>query len=418
MKRLGLAKPAPAPVSPVIQANKAAFAAQAATVEDHDWATQLFEAAATKLEVAHEASPGAATYEVAERLRAWAEHFAQQMGAQRSGLGGGGRDASLVGRLHRVVDATDLILDQKRVEDTRAAAQHRYIVDAKRSRVLPQGFAKLSPDGKSSFADFDPSAVDAAAAAHGKVIEGLLEQDNRLEDDPDAAAGKTADALLEEKGAVENEDKAQGRSKEHTWKLLQAQRSRAFAAKMGLTDAERAAIQVYTGGDFTYINPATSGDKKWLGNATGGKDMSLTATEGATHAAIAIQGLRKLPAYAGQVYRAEGLSQERFDKWFEMPAPGATGSVPLSVKADNGPFAWGILTSTSKNPRVRYAFSGYEKYSIWWTIRSAAGRDVSTMSVNVVELEVLLLPNARVRIDQATFNTSSNRLELEATQIA
>jgi hypothetical protein len=40
------------------------------------------------------------------------------------------------------------------------------------------------------------------------------------------------------------------------------------------------------------------------------------------------------------------------------------------------------------------------------------------MSVNVAELEVLLLPDAKVRIDKATFDPGQSRLHLEATQIA
>jgi hypothetical protein len=63
------------------------------------------------------------------------------------------------------------------------------------------------------------------------------------------------------------------------------------------------------------------------------------------------------------------------------------------------------------------------EYLIRWVIRSTTGRDVSKISANTAEMEVMLLPNAALKIDKVTYESGAPAFKIgytyviEATQI-
>jgi hypothetical protein len=96
--------------------------------------------------------------------------------------------------------------------------------------------------------------------------------------------------------------------------------------RSGLTEAERAAFLIFTGGDYGYINPATVVDRGWLkDNEDVAKKKGATGVgagfinprgrlddktmnehrmkEGTLHAGMLQNAMQKLPVYEKTVYR-------------------------------------------------------------------------------------------------------------------
>lgn len=160
----------------------------------------------------------------------------------------------------------------------------------------------------------------------------------------------------------------------------------------GLTDAEIAAIRIFTGDDFGYINPSTVQSTTWLddnkSNVTtsaafsrGGATDDDRMSEGPVHVGVAVSGLQKLPAYTGDVYRGASASRNDVKDWIA-----------------NG-LRFDALASATKKRRVAedFAFDNVKDSKpipVLFIIHNCGGRDIRDLSVNAKEDEVTLLPGS------------------------
>jgi hypothetical protein len=175
-----------------------------------------------------------------------------------------------------------------------------------------------------------------------------------------------------------------------------------------LTEAEVAAIQIFTAEDYKYINPAMAGST-WEGKNPEGKESWLTENikkeqdekgktfepgashkamreEGGLHAGVAMQGLRKLPLYTGKVYRGAGYTDEDFR------AKVAVGRV----------FPFNSFGSSSKDRAVAEKFAHDQTGKtclVIFVIENSGGRDVSKLSLAAFEQEVALLPGSKYSVE-------------------
>lgn len=171
--------------------------------------------------------------------------------------------------------------------------------------------------------------------------------------------------------------------------------AKAFIAENGLTDAEVAAIRIFTAQDYTYMNPVThndpdSFDYKQLENRAGDK-MQDAREEGSLHSAMAIQGLEKIKPYEGPVYRGERHSEAVFKLLFRkgevVPRNSLTSTTKKLSVAEN--FAHGVsaedLIDASKNVAV----------IITITNTKGGSRDISKLTAYESEGEVVVLPGRK-----------------------
>lgn len=189
---------------------------------------------------------------------------------------------------------------------------------------------------------------------------------------------------------------------------------------LGLSPAEIAAIYTFTAEDYKYINPATANSDSWMKASRPelagdgelddeeqqrlANELRLAKEEGALHAAMAIQGLNKLPVYSGLGYRGESLKPAEFAKRFrEVPSEVEGGErrfepVTKEIKRE-------ALSSVSKSVGVAHIFiwnSGKgapENYGIIWEYELINGREVHQISNVEEELEIMTFPGATFRVE-------------------
>ena len=162
-------------------------------------------------------------------------------------------------------------------------------------------------------------------------------------------------------------------------------------ARFGLTSAEIVAIQTFTSaaGDYGYINPATQNnpgrlnenkenDRTRPGFVAGASDEK-NMEEGQLHAAMAIAGMKKLPAYQGTVWRGMSFSQADFN---DQIVEGQT-------------FSFTSLASASKAPTLptKFAQTTGKQCGVVLVIKDCGGRDINDISLVQNEKEVALLPS-------------------------
>jgi hypothetical protein len=204
----------------------------------------------------------------------------------------------------------------------------------------------------------------------------------------------------------------------------------------GITDAEMAAIKIYTAADYRYINAGIAKDRGgWLRSAivnlqdkpstapeTLGaplgpgqqgplsKGDAIAASEGARHARMALEGLRKMKPWAGGVptFRGMGLSHEEYKQQFE----------------DTSTWTSAAFTSTSVDKTVSEQFARSEsqggKQGILIVFDVVIdGRDLMDISIFGREGEVLLLPGATAditRIDDDPTDPNTKVVHLRQTK--
>ena len=112
-------------------------------------------------------------------------------------------------RLDRIVAETELILDERRLAETKRAAGAVYMEAGRNAGNGADGFAKLSPKAKKGGFDDLPAPDPNEGPSKGEVI-------------------------------------------------------RAAGARLGLSPAEIAAIYTFTAQDYKYINPATANNDAWM----------------------------------------------------------------------------------------------------------------------------------------------------------
>jgi hypothetical protein len=166
--------------------------------------------------------------------------------------------------------------------------------------------------------------------------------------------------------------------------------------KHGLTDAEIAAIRIFTGDDYGYINPATANSPQWLednkanvmtsvGFSRGGATDSDRMSEGVVHVGVAVSGLRKIPAYSGDVYRGVSANQANIDEW----------------KAKGLRFDALASATTKRSTAEDFASSNRtaaKPIQVIFVIHNAGGRDIKDISAKAKEDEVTILPGSSYRV--------------------
>ncbi len=181
-----------------------------------------------------------------------------------------------------------------------------------------------------------------------------------------------------------------------------------------ITDAELAAIKIYTAPDYRYINAGLAQNRAgWLQSALDehvkkasprAKDTRIlgaalapghlgplspgdsAAAEGVRHGKFAVEGLKKLPPWKGETYRGMGLSPEEFKTQFE----------------DTNVWKAASFTSTSVKKDISEAFAQQETKPgrIGFLLRFDVnnGRDINLLSIFGNEGEILLMPGASADI--------------------
>lgn len=320
-----------------------------------------------------------------------------------------------VRRLQRIIDETQLILDEVRVESTRRQAQNAYLQAGRTGARGQQGaLTKLTAGSRRAFDD----APDRPAP--NDAVKDYLKQHKfaTYEDAFDDALAKSA---RPEPNADRAEANLSGLQPE-LFHYTERSRSRAAARTMGLSAAELAAIQTFSAQDYRYINPATANSSTWLAAnhpdlvdkpdkdedewaqlqdqlvdagqtlnermADRRKDLTTLREEGSLHTGVALQGLLKMPAWKGFAYRGEKLDAARFDARFAKQGE--------SFKAREPTFSWKTITSISKDEHKAKGFTnmGSGLYKVLWKFQVTSGRDIEGLSVNRREREVALLPGA------------------------
>jgi hypothetical protein len=172
-----------------------------------------------------------------------------------------------------------------------------------------------------------------------------------------------------------------------------------LASSKGLTPAEVAAIVAYSGPDYKFINAAAANSPGWMESVKNDpKNKNLTnertpwseiATkdmmeEGSLHAAVARKGLRKLDTVTTPVYRGQNFTPAEF----------------AAVRA-SGKYTFLYLVSTSTNRDISLGYAGTtdeRPIAVMWVIANHGGKDITDLSQNPTEDEVMLLPGTDVTI--------------------
>jgi hypothetical protein len=443
-RAVGLGKNKPGPAAKAEQAGARAKSAPIVTVSDLETQVSTLEAATRKLVKAHQPGDNA-SHMAAFRVQGAAQRIRGNLPDQNS------KASKLLGRTYPnqvrkltwIVDETQLILDEVRVENTRREAQTVYAEAGRADSSQPGALTKLS--ARSHFAEsLDRPAPNAEVLARLRD-NGFATYEEAFED---ALAKEAANPRSDAEGALR-------RLQPQLFTYTERSRSRASAQTMGLSAAELAAIQTYSVQDYRYINPATANDPAWLAKnfpsladkpdktledwadlqdelAAGGqtldermadrrRDLATLREEGGLHTGVAMQGLLKMPAWKGTAYRGERLSAQRFYPRFVKRGDGFVPRDPT--------FTWKTITSISKSEQIAGGFSthGEGSYVIVYEFEIINGRDIEGLSLNRGEREIALLPGAEfaygpIEVLQAGkyvegFGESPWRLRIKTKQI-
>lgn len=173
-----------------------------------------------------------------------------------------------------------------------------------------------------------------------------------------------------------------------------------LARRYGLTEAEIAAIRLYTVNDYAYINPATANNRSWMEavklpktnwpapTAVKTRQMRPAFEEGALHGAMATALLVKLPSKKGTCYRGERLTPAKLDGYRTDPSDSRPNITSVSLsEAKAQEFTVGG-TKTRRDQTV----------SALWQIEVTDGKDIASLSLLPKEEEWNLLPGTRLQI--------------------
>jgi len=310
-----------------------------------------------------------------------------------------------------VVDESQLILDEARVQETRRQAQNIYL-EAGRTDTKGQQGALTNLTVRHAF-----DGAPDQPAPNPQVLAYLEEHGFNTYEEAfdDALAQSLTDPGQTAEGDLE-------RMHRDLFRHAERSKSRASAAGMGLSAAELAAIQAYSAQDYRYINPAAANDPGWLTAnfpdladkpvksleewaelqdllaAEGqtldqrltqrNKQLTALREEGGLHTGVALEGFRKMPVWRGVAYRGERLDAKRFYPRFVKQGKGFAPRIPT--------FAWKTITSISKSEGKARGFMdmGSGDYRLLYEFEVMDGRDIEGLSLARREREVALLPGA------------------------
>jgi hypothetical protein len=176
-----------------------------------------------------------------------------------------------------------------------------------------------------------------------------------------------------------------------------------MAKRYGLSEAEIAAIKIYTASDYLYINPATANSPGWMSAQQGkigekaAQQMPRSQKElmqmGALHAGAMMQAFSKLPRLVTTTYRGSRESQASFKSKYQDKK-----SMSFSAFASS---------ASTRDPAEVFAQGGGEAppqpdqtIHVMCILNVTHGRQVEGLSIyGAGEREVLLMPGAEFTID-------------------
>ena len=172
--------------------------------------------------------------------------------------------------------------------------------------------------------------------------------------------------------------------------------------ELGLTVPEVAAIKIFTGDDYKYINPTTANSPTWL--ESNKKAYGLQGTkaayfeEGPLHTGVAMQGLAKFAPYDKPVYRGASFPKAgvKLDTGQLISFNSFASASKLRSTAET--FAY---TSSRPSGQEITSKAPLREVGIIYELHRPGGRDVSAFSLAAQEEEVVLLPGSKFRIDSA-----------------
>ncbi len=174
--------------------------------------------------------------------------------------------------------------------------------------------------------------------------------------------------------------------------------------RYGLSEAEIAAIKIYTASDYLYINPATANSAGWMAAQQGkigekaAQQMPRSQKElsqmGALHAGAMMQAFSKLPRRVTTTYRGSRESQASFKATYQdkktMRFDAFGSSASTQEPAEN--FAQGLGEQPPQQT---------QSIHVMCVLNVTNGRQVEGLSIyGAGEREVLLMPGAEFNIDR------------------
>jgi hypothetical protein len=171
--------------------------------------------------------------------------------------------------------------------------------------------------------------------------------------------------------------------------------------ELGLTRPEVAAIQVFTGEDYKYINPTVANSQGWLDDSKARNNLrgtdELYFEEGTLHAGVAMQGLAKIKPWNETVYRGASFTRAKFKVAIGDVLPFNSFASASKLKSKAQDFAY---TSSEKSDQERRDGAPDRDVAVIYEFRRPNGRDVTEFSLAQDEEEVVLLPGSRFRVEK------------------
>lgn len=182
----------------------------------------------------------------------------------------------------------------------------------------------------------------------------------------------------------------------NTSKMGPRNKGHEFAAKHGLTEAEVAAVRIFTADDYRYINPGTKNDPKWLAEGRAKNYVAFGRgaadddymEEGRLHAGVMQQALLKLPADPAPVFRGATYTNSDFTAQVGV---GKTFLFPSFASA-----------SKERDTAERFARDNGKDHAVIFRLRNSGGRDISAISLVGNEAEVTLMAGAKFQVHSIT----------------
>ena len=172
-----------------------------------------------------------------------------------------------------------------------------------------------------------------------------------------------------------------------------------LASTKGLSEAEVAAIRIFTASDYTYINPSTANSQSWLGAQKSKPELGLgdvsdrtLMEEGSLHAGVAMQGLNKLQPWTDDTYRGARYTEQEFKDTFMSGKPMVFNSFASSAQEEE------VALKFEHGIGIEYKIAPDKDIAVLCVLSLTGGRDISQLSAVKKEKEVVLLPGTKFAI--------------------
>jgi hypothetical protein len=228
-----------------------------------------------------------------------------------------------------------------------------------------------------SFAEsFDAQSYEGSCDAKREKMAGFRQA--ILSGDP-AAKAEIVDRMQDDSDAPgELKEACEQTLDGDTGKLARMREFLQSDAGKELTDDELVALFGYTGGDYRKLNAALRGDLS-----------PEDAAKLGPYAEKVKSGLEKLPPHEGVAYRGMAMSPERLEEYLEK----SESQEPIADK--------GFSSASTSEEAALHSLKKNDaegKVKVMVEVRSSKGRDVTALSQNPHEQEVLFAPGSKFKI--------------------